>query len=354
MLRLALPLATLLALPLTATAGDWLPEQRFDLLHPLAAAPEFSRRVFSPTTHDRLERFQAYIGRRAIEHTVDLAEEHFGLFVPERQPERGYGVMVFVSPLPEWPLSREWRKALDRAGIIWVAARRSGNLQNVYERRIPLALHALANVQARFSVDRERVYIAGFSGGSRTAIRIAAAYADLFTGALLMGGAKVMGEEDFAPPPAGLMSLLQRRMRVVYSTGREDMPNLRLDARSADALRERCVAGVFRINERGVGHAMPDRRTLEQVLARLEAPLAESDLLAQERCMAALAPRIEADLVAIDAAIEAGDLTRAGELLGAADLAWGGLVGEQLVRYARRLAPGPSASEVEPASKPTP
>lgn len=325
----------------STTAGDWLPDQRFDLLHPLAAAPEFSRRVFSPTTHDRLERFQAHIGRRAIEHTVDLSEERFDLYVPARRPEQGYGVMVFVSPIPEWPLSRDWRKVLDRAGILWVAARRSGNEQNVYERRIPLALHALANVQARHPVDRERVYIAGFSGGSRTAIRIAAAYADLFTGALLMGGTKVIGEEDFAPPPVELMERLQTRMRIVHSTGREDMPNLRLDGRSAEALRERCVAGVYRINARGVGHALPDRRTLTRALARLDQAVGADERSAQDACSAALGARIAADLDAIEAAIDRGDRAAAGMLLGAADLAWGGLAGPRLVAYARTLAPDP-------------
>jgi hypothetical protein len=101
------------------------------------------------------------------------------------------------------------------------------------------------------------------------------------------------------------------------------------------------VAGVFRINERGVGHALPDRRTLEQLLARLDEPLAEIELAAQEGCMSALAPRMEADLQAIALAIDEGDTTAAGERLGAADLAWGGLAGPRLVEYARQLAPDP-------------
>ena len=331
-------LTWLLAMP--AYAGQLLGEQRFDRYSPLVAADEFSRRVFSPTTHDRLQRFQQHIGQHAVEQTVDLAEERFDLFLPSRKPEAGYGVIVFVSPIERWPLTRDWKKVLDREGIIWVAALHSGNAQNVYERRIPLALHALENVRARYPVDPRKVYISGFSGGSRTAMRIIASYADVFTGAILIGGAKVMGEEDFAPPPAELMHTLQTRIQVVYSTGKHDAPNLRLDQRSYDALSGRCVAGASRIRIPNVSHEVPDRKTLERVLRRLAEPIAPAALEAQQRCMQALQLRIDADLAAAEQAFAAGDKARAGELLGAADLAWGGMASERLVRLARELAPG--------------
>ncbi|MFO1496728.1 MAG: hypothetical protein U1F26_18955 [Lysobacterales bacterium] len=323
-----------------ARAGQWLSDQVFDRYSPLVAADEFSRRVFTPTTHDRLQRFQAYLGRHAVEQTVDLAAERYDVYLPSRQPPAGYGLLVFVSPMDQLPLSRDWKKVLDRVGVIYVAARRSGNRENVYERRIPLALHAVETLRARYPIDAERITIGGYSGGSRTAIRIAAAYADVFTGALLVGGAKVMGEEDFAPPPAALMTLLQRRMRIVYSTGSEDMPNLRLDARSRAALAAHCVAGVYKISERGIGHELPDRKTLERVYARLDRPLEPEALAEQARCATDLAARAEAAMVAAEQAYAEGRITEAGELLGAADLAWGGLMADRLIALARKIAPG--------------
>lgn len=323
-----------------ASAGQLLQKQIFNQYSPLVAADEFSRRVFTPTTHDRLQRFQAHIGRHAVEHTVNLADERFELYIPSRQPRAGYGLLVFVSPIEYLPLTHDWKKALDRAGVIYVAARRSGNQQNVYERRIPLALHAVWNVKARYPVDPERITISGYSGGSRTAIRIAAAYADVFTGALLIGGAKVMSEEDFAPPPAELMSLMQRRMRIVYSTGSEDMPNLRLDARSREALEAHCVAGVYKISERGIGHEVPDRKTMERVFARLDRPIDAAALAEQAQCAQALVRRAAADLDAAEQAYAQGRIQEAGELLGAADLNWGGLIADRLVALARKIAPG--------------
>jgi predicted esterase len=323
-----------------ANAGQLLVDQVFDRYSPLVAADEFSRRVLSPTTSDRLQRFQVEIGHHAKEQTVNLADERFDVFIPTRKPAAGYGLIVFVSPIVRWPLTYDWKKVLDRSGIIYVSAVRSGNQQNVYERRIPLALHALENVRARYPIDSERVIISGFSGGSRTAIRIAAAYADVFTGALLIGGAKVMGEEDFAPPPAPIMEQLQRRMRVVYSTGKLDMPNRRLDGRSIEALETRCVAGVFKIAEGDIGHEVPDRKTLERALKRLQQPLDEELLASQGRCAAQLAVRVDADVGAAEQAYQAGQLALAGERLGAADLAWGGLAADRLIALARLVAPG--------------
>lgn len=324
----------------SASAGQMLTDQVFDRYSPMAASDEFSRRVFSPTTFDRLQRFQVYLGKPAVVHTVDLSHERFDVFVPRVKPSSGYGLLVFVSPIQRWPLTHDWKKVLDRAGIIYVSAVRSGNSQNVYERRIPLALHAYENITTRYPIDPSRVTISGFSGGSRTAIRIAAAYADLFTGALLIGGAKTMGEEDFAPPPKELMTLMQRRMRIVYSTGRHDMPNVRLDGYSMDALRLRCVAGVFKISEAEISHEVPNRKVLQRVLNRLEKPLEAKLLSAQSECATALAARVDHDVKLAEGRYADGDKTAAGELLGAADLAWGGLASERLIALARLIAPG--------------
>lgn len=339
MLHRCLLLFTLAVAAPAAAAGELLENQVFDRYSPLAAADEFSRRVFSPTTHDRLQRFQQHIGKRPVEQTVDLRNERYDIWVPETRPERGYGLLVFVSPTPRWDLTRDWKRELDRAGMIQVSARRSGNAENVHERRIPLALHAVENIRGRYPIDAGRVYIGGFSGGSRTAIRIAAAYADVFHGALLVGGAKVIGEEDFAPPPIELMTLLQRRMRLVYSTGGNDTPNRVLDARGRREMEERCVAGVFDVSQRRLDHWVPGARTLRKAFERLDAPLSAADLAAQDACMPRLTAQVDADLTAAEQAFADGNRARAGELLGAADIAWGGLATERLVKLARLLAP---------------
>ena len=55
--------------------------------------------------------------------------------------------------------------------------------------------------------------------------------------------------------------------------------------------------------------------------------------------MPGLLAQVEADLAAAEQAYAAGNAKRAGELLGAADIVWGGLASERLVKLARLLAP---------------
>jgi len=60
------------------------------------------------------------------------------------------------------------------------------------------------NVVRRYPVDPERIYIAGFSGGSRVAMRLALGYPDVFRGALLNAGSDPIGDADVPLPPRDL------------------------------------------------------------------------------------------------------------------------------------------------------
>jgi hypothetical protein len=122
------------------------------------------------------------------------------------------------------------------------------------------------------------------------------------------------------------------------------MPNRRLDGRSIAALHERCVAGVFKIDDPKIGHEVPDRKNLERALKRLQRPLETKLLQAQQTCAVQLAQRVEADVRAAELAYQQHDYISAGEKLGEADLAWGGLASERLIELARLLAPGFSES----------
>ncbi len=81
-----------------------------------------------------------------------------------------------------------WKTVLDDKGVIFVSAAKSGNAENAIGRRMPLALLATHNIVQKFTVDTERVYVSGFSGGSRIALRLALGYPDLFKGAFLNAG----------------------------------------------------------------------------------------------------------------------------------------------------------------------
>ena len=309
----------------------------FALYSPHAAADELARRTQTPTTQDRLRRFVQASPRTLSAHSVDLGKERFDLYVPPGPPPAGgYGVLVWVPPHEEYPVPRDWRGALDRRGVIYVAARRSGNEQNVLDRRIPLALHAIHNVAARFPVDDERVYVGGFSGGSRTALRLALAWPDVFRGALLNAGSDVLGGGRLTLPEAPLLALVQERSRLVYATGVRDMPNRRMDEASQASARALCIGGMrdIPIASRG-DHVMPDRRHFDLAMDALESPRAADAAL--PGCRERLQRRVDADLAAVEQLMQQGDTTAAGARLGEADQRWGGLAAPRSVELARRL-----------------
>ena len=317
------------------TEPGWHQEVQFNRYSPLAAKWAFAERVFAPTIVDRLRRFEQASGVEAVEHTVDLAEEKFDLFIPKRRPAEGYGVIVYVSPGAWWPLSREYRRELDRRGLVWVMGYNAGNRQNAFERRMPLALHGLANVQALLEVDPSRVYIAGFSGGSRVAERMSLWWPDVFHGALLFASSDEIGQRGLSPPAPELMHLFQHRTRVVFATGSSDLPNRKRDVNTKASLEQYCVANVATISIPRNHHWLPNIRGFRKALDAVEAaPSATPD----PACLSRLAQEAEQGMARVESLLAAGDVAEAGKLLGALEDRFGGLLGPDAVTLARTIA----------------
>jgi hypothetical protein len=93
------------------------------------------------------------------------------------------------------------------------------------------------------------------------------------------------------PPPADLLRLFQTTTRLAYVTGAHDLPNRRADAASQRSLQEFCVQQVHRHSMGSRGHATPDRRTFQRVLAWLDAPPSPPDPAALEACRKGLSAR---------------------------------------------------------------
>ena len=141
-------------------------------------------------------------------------------------------------------------------------------------------------------------------------------------------------------PPADLMRLFQTTVRLAYVTGAHDLPNRRADAASQRSMQEFCVQQVHRHSMGSRGHATPDRRAFQKVLAWLDAPLPPSDHATLETCRKGLSERVQADLAQVRGLLDGGDLVAAGMALGDADQRWGGLAAPESVELARRIATG--------------
>jgi pimeloyl-ACP methyl ester carboxylesterase len=310
----------------------------FTRYSPLARGGEVARRTLPPLTYRRVQEVLARGHQALADQTIDLAEERFDVYVPGgAPPPGGYGLLVFVSPGSEPTRPWFWRSPLDRHRLIFVAAQRSGNEANVLDRRVPLALLAYENVRARFPVDPRRVFVGGFSGGSRVAQVLALAYADVFQGAVLYAGADpIDGRDGIYKPPAELFRQFQRS-RLVYATGSEDRDNLRQDEVSRRSMRDSCVLDIKTVIAHGLGHEALDPATLDRALDALDEPPAV-DASELARCNARVERLLTAEVAEAAAAIARGDRDGARARIKAIDARFGGLAASAVLDLDARLA----------------
>ena len=214
---------------------------------------------------------------------LDLTKERYSLYVPDHMeaPSGPYSLLVFIPPYPRAEVPRQWMSVLNKRNTIFATAANSGN-EVPTARREALALLAAHNVMRQFDVDPQRVYIGGFSGGARVALRLALGYPDLFHGALLNAGSDPIGTADLPLPPEDLFKRFQESTRLVYLTGERDEENLVGDMGSRRSLEKWCVFDVVTQTEPRTAHQLADAfslgRSLDALLAAGQPPSNKLDV----------------------------------------------------------------------------
>jgi pimeloyl-ACP methyl ester carboxylesterase len=307
---------------------------QFTEYSPLAATSELVRRMLSPLAGEAVSRNMARRREALNERAVDLARETFAVYAPRISPPRGYGVLVFVPPWPDARLPPEWALVLDRFGMIFVSAAGSGNDASVVGRRAPLAVLAAANVAMRYRIDPDRVFVGGFSGGSRVALRLALDYPDVFHGAFLNAGSDAIGGPSMPLPSPDLFARFQKTSRLFLATGDEDPISLLLDAGTVSALHKLCVSNVKDITIARTGHAIAAPDVLATGLAYLTGPASDDE--AAGACRQAVARQVADGVEATERALAGTDHNAARKAVLALDRRFGGLVGAEIVGMADR------------------
>jgi len=240
---------------------------------PLSSLAELVRRLYSPSAALRLNEEAEHAGQTLRGQALDLATESYSLYIPDhaRSPSEAYSLLVFIPPYPRAEVPRQWIPVLNRTNIIFVTAANSGN-EAPPVRREALALLAAHNVMGQYNVDPQKVYIGGFSGGARIALRLALGYPDLFRGALLNAGSDPIGTADVPLPPAALFKRFQESSRLVYLTGERDEENLAGDMGSRRSLDKWCVFDVVTQTEPRTPHQLADAFSLGRSLDALLGP----------------------------------------------------------------------------------
>ena len=296
---------------------------------PLSANAELLRRLLSPLADEQVQKSLASSGEKLVPQSIDLAAERFVLYVPPAAPSRGYGLLVFVPPWPDARLPAGWGPELNRAGLIYVSAARSGNEENVLARREPLALLAAYNVMQRYPVDADRVYVGGFSGGSHIALRLAIAFPDVFHGALLQAGSDPLGSGVPPLPPTDLFRRFQESTRLVYVSGEHDS-RLALDAESQQSMHHWCVFDTETQTIPGAAHEIANPEALSRALEALSAHKVP-DTAKLARCRADVDRSVQAALQKTQSLIESGKRAQAQQALLDVDRRFGGLAAPRSV-----------------------
>jgi hypothetical protein len=101
----------------------------------------------------------------------NVTNELFQAIVPASQSTNTntpWGLLVWISPSDEPRIPSDWDAELEKRQLILVGAYRSGNGRQPVD-RFRLALDATYNICRRYKVNRDRIYVGGFSGGGRIA-----------------------------------------------------------------------------------------------------------------------------------------------------------------------------------------
>lgn len=302
----------------------------------LARNGVLGERLLTPLLADAAARRLREAGGSADDPVLDLAQERFAVYVPSGpEPAAGYGLLVFVPPWEGQALPRGWLPVLERAGMIAVTAARAGNAQNVLGRRVPLALAAYENVARAHRIDPRRVYVGGFSGGARVALRVALGFPDIFRGALLNAGSDPLGSPAVPLPSAELFERFSRGTRLVYASGTRDLAAAGADRHSLASARTLCVEQLVELPIRGGTHEPADARTFARALRELDAPRAERR--DGTTCRLARDAALHDALEQVATQVDAGHDAAAARALAEVDAKYGGLAAPRSRELAARL-----------------
>lgn len=209
----------------------------------------------------------------------DVSKETFEILVPKAyRPSVPHGLFIWISAGNDAKIPQDWGAVLADKKLIFIGARKSGNPRDIFD-RVRMAVDANVNLRDLYNVDGRRVYVSGFSGGSRVASMIGVAFGEMFSGAACFMGVNFYADTTGADgktyglnyiPDDDVLALAKKFCRYALVTGEKDFnrPNT-LGALETGFIKEGFAnARVFDIP--GQGHSPPSGDWLRKVLDYLD------------------------------------------------------------------------------------
>jgi hypothetical protein len=127
----------------------------------------------------------------------ESTNQTYQLFIPpDYDARRQWPLVMCVSPGDEptgWP---DFEPICRSQGVIFASPMNTGNLQP-FAKRARIVLDVLDDVRRRLSIDPDRVYLSGMSGGGRVAARVGYALPEACAGVLPICGSYSLREEPW-------------------------------------------------------------------------------------------------------------------------------------------------------------
>jgi predicted esterase len=206
----------------------------------------------------------------------DVSKETFEVLLPAGWDGKSpLGLFLWIDAGDQPRLSEPWEKILAKHQLVYAAARRSGNPRNIFD-RLRLAIDANHNLRQQLPIDGRRVYVSGFSGGSRVASMLGVAWGEMFSGTICCMGVnfytdvaapdgKVYGLSYL--PDEELLPLVKKHCRFALVTGEKDFNRPNTLGAFENGFRKEGFehVRVFDIPEHG--HSLPPPEWLDQAIS---------------------------------------------------------------------------------------
>jgi len=293
----------------------------------------------------------------------NLPDESFEVYVPaDYTGDKPYGLLVFCMPHPGGKPPQNYLDSIDKHHLIWVCPNNAGNDRYVRP-RMGLVIDAAVNMQSRYKIDPDRVYVSGISGGGRVASMLGVGFADIFKG----GGFYIIGcnfyrqettadgkryyARSYSVPPAKVFRAAREQSKHVFLTGDNDGNREQTDLYYKGFKHDR-FEHILYLQVPGMGHQHPDAEWFEKGLAFLDEPVATAGPATRPTARPATTRPTVAAAAASHAATQATDrATVAGQLLKSAQLYLDNkqyeLAREKLKWIVQNFAGTPAAAEAK-------
>jgi len=209
----------------------------------------------------------------------DVNKEEFEIIIPAAyQKAKAHGLFIWINAGNEPQIAKEWEPVLARNELVFIGAKNSGNSRNIFD-RIRLAIDANDNLRKYLNIDGRRVYVSGFSGGSRVASMLGVAWGEMFSGSICCMGVnfytdvagtdgKIYGLSYI--PDETLLPLVKEHCRFALITGEKDfnLPNT-LGA-FENGFKKEGFKHVQTFTVPGHGHQPPPAEWLEKAIRFLD------------------------------------------------------------------------------------